>query len=200
VESAPLAHRLLAGAAAVPLLTAVLGVLLVLGAAPASAHAVLVSSSPASGSTVPTPPSGITLTFDEAVRAPAYIVVTGPGAVRADEGGARIQGARVTTGLRQTVSAGRYSVAYRVVSDDGHPVEAVFTYTVAAGATSSTPAASAAPSAAPTTAATAAASGGDGGHLIHVLGGLAVLVGGAAALVYERLQRHRQPEGSAASR
>jgi methionine-rich copper-binding protein CopC len=190
VGSAPLARRLLAGAGAVPLLGAVLGVLLVLGAAPASAHAVLVSTNPASGSTVPTPPSGVTLTFDEAVRAPAYIVVTGPGGVRADEGGARIQGAKVTTGLRQTVSAGTYSVAYRVVSDDGHPVEAVFTYTVAVGATSPTPSA---------TATAAASGGGDGGHLVHLLGGLAVLVAGAAALVYERFQRHRQSEGAAPS-
>jgi copper resistance protein C len=201
-------RRLLACVAAVPLLGALLGVLLVVGAAPASAHAVLVSSDPASGSSVPTPPSGITLTFDEAVRAPAYIVVTGPGGVRADEGGARIQGAKVTTALRRTVSAGSYSVAYRVVSDDGHPVEAVFTYTVTAGATSSStapaPPGSAAPSAAqsaaPTSAATAAASGADSGHLVHVLGGLAVVVAGAGALVYERVQRRRHPEDSAASR
>ena len=129
MQSTPLARRLLA---TVPLLAAVVGVLLVLAAAPASAHAVLVSTSPASGSTIPTPPPGITLTFDEAVRPPAYIVVTGPGGVRADVGAARIQGANVTTALRRTVSAGTYSVAYRVVSDDGHPVEATFTYTIAA--------------------------------------------------------------------
>jgi copper resistance protein C len=203
----------------VPLLGALLGVLLVAGAAPASAHAVLVSTTPASGSTVPTPPPGVVLRFDEDVRAPAYVVVTGPGGVRVDDGKARVRGATVTTGLRQTVPGGRYTLAFRVVSDDGHPLEDELTYTVAAGATSSssapapspTPASAVAPSAAapsppaalvaaPTPVAAAAATTGDDGHLLHVLGGLAVVVAGAGALVYERLQRRRHPEESAASR
>jgi len=209
-------RRLLAGAAAVPLLGAVLGVLIVVAAAPASAHAVLDSTTPRSGSSLPAPPSGITLTFDEAVRAPAYIVVTGPGGVRVDDGKARVRGAIVTTGLRKTVPAGRYTVAFRVVSDDGHPVEDEFSYAVTAAATSAsgTPAqsptapASAVPAptsvaaaSAPTPVAAAAAVGGDdGGHLVHVLGGFAVVLAGAGALVYERVQRRRRPEDSAASR
>ena len=188
--------RLLAVAAVVPLLGAALGVLVV-GAAPASAHAVLESTTPASGSTVPAPPPGITLTFDEAVRTPAYIVVTGPGGVRVDDGKARVRGPIVTTGLRKTASTGRYTVAFRVVSDDGHPVEDQFSYTVAAGAASR----STTPARAPTATPAAAAVGGDGGpHLVHLLGGFAVVLAGAGALVYERLQRRRRPEGSEAPR
>jgi methionine-rich copper-binding protein CopC len=197
-------RRLLAGAAMVPLLGAVLGALIV-AAAPASAHAVLESTTPASGSSLRTPPSGITLTFDEAVRAPAYIVVTGPGGVRVDDGKARVRGAIVTTGLRRTTPAGRYTVAFRVGSDDGHPVEGEFAYSVIAAATSqATEPAQSPPSpsaAAPArTSAAAAVGGNDGGHLLHVLGGFAVVLAGAGALVYERVQRRRHPEDSAASR
>ena len=208
-----LRRRLLVAAAGVPFLGLLLGVLLVAGAAPASAHDVLISSSPADGATVRTPPSTVTLTFNESVRAPAYVVVTGANGVRVDTGKARIVDATVTQGLRHSVPAGTYTVAYRVVSDDGHPVEAELSYTVAAAAASSSSAPAAAPSpaapssaaapsaaAAPSSVATAAATtaGGDGGHLVHVLGGFAVVIAGAGALVYERLQRRRHPEESSA--
>jgi methionine-rich copper-binding protein CopC len=199
----PTRRRLLA--AGLPVLGVLLGILLVAGAAPASAHAVFVSSSPADGSTVRTPPSSVTVTFDDTVGAPAYVVVTGADGVRVDTGRARILGSAVTQNLRHSVPGGTYTVAYRVVSDDGHPVEGQITYTVTAGTSSSTapptPApAAAAPSAAPPAAAAAVASGGDGSHLVHVLGGFAVVVAGAGALVYERLQRRRHPEESAAPR
>jgi hypothetical protein len=48
--------------------------------------------------------------------------------------------------------------------------------------------------------AAAAVTADDEGHLLHVLGGLAVVVAGAGALVYERLQRRRHPEESPVSR
>jgi copper resistance protein C len=161
---------------------------IVVGVAPAaSAHSVLVSSTPASGATVATPPSTITLTFNENVRAPAYVVVTGPDGRRVDEGSARILDATVTEQLKATAPAGSYTVAYRVVSADGHPVEDQLTYTVAAGAQ-------------PASAATPPSSTDDGGHSWHVLGGLAVVIAGVAALVYERLQRRRHPAESASPR
>jgi methionine-rich copper-binding protein CopC len=187
----------------VPLLGAVLAVL-VIAAAPASAHAVLESTTPASGSIVHRPPSTITLTFDEAVRTPAYIVVTGPSGVRVDDGKARVRGAIVTTGLRKKAPAGRYNVAFRVASDDGHPVEDVFSYTLTAAASSSSTTPAQSPDALPSpppaaTPLAAAVAGDDGGHVLHVLGGFAVVLAGAGALVYERLQRRRHPENSTAS-
>src|SRR4051812_36589137 len=188
----PTRRRLLA--AGLPVLGVLLGVLLVAGAAPAAAHAVFVSSSPADGSTVRTPPSRVTVTFDDTVGAPAYVVVTGADGVRVDTGRARILGSAVTQSLRHSVPGGTYTVAYRVVSDDRHPVEGQVPSTAAAGPSSPTapappPPAAAAPSAAPPAAAAVASGGGDGSHLVHVLGGLAVVVAGAGALVYERLQR-----------
>ena len=50
--------------------------LVVVGAAPASAHASLVRSSPADESSVATGPSRVKLTFDENIRMPSVILVT----------------------------------------------------------------------------------------------------------------------------
>jgi methionine-rich copper-binding protein CopC len=165
------------------------GAALLATATEASAHSVLVSSNPPEGATLATPPATVSLTFNENVRAPAYVVVSGPGGARVDDGAPGILNATVTERLRPG-RAGTYTIAYRVMSADGHPVEGELTYGLARAATTTTRAA----------ATTAPATGGDDGHLVHVLGGLAVVLAGVAALVYERVQRRRQPEDSAASR
>jgi hypothetical protein len=174
----------------------------------ASAHAVLVSSDPASGATVAAPPSTVRLTFDENVRAPAYVIVTGPGGIRIDEGAPKILDATVTQHLKPGEAAGAYTIAYRVVSADGHPVEDELTYSLtgAAGTTAQRSAAAAASSSAAAAPAAAAATvegasnAEDGSHLLHVLGGFAVVLAGAGALVYERVERRRHSGDSAASR
>jgi copper resistance protein C len=131
----------------------------------------------------------VSLTFSENVRAPAYVVVTGPDGRRVDDGSARILNATVTEHLKPTAPAGSYIVAYRVVSADGHPVEAQLTYTVAAAAQQPASAATTPPG-----------TPDDSGHVWHVLGGFAVVIAGAGALVYERLQRRRKPAESGAPR
>jgi copper resistance protein C len=176
----------------------------------AFAHAVLVSSNPAEGATLTTPPATVSLTFSEDVRAPAFVVVTGPGGTRVDGGASQILNRTVTERLRAARAAGTYTIAYRVVSADGHPIEGELRYRLAQAAPASTTPAPAAASPAPAPAAasttqaaaatpTAPASGGDDGHLVHVLGGLAVVLAGVAALMYERFQRRRHPEDSGAS-
>ncbi len=186
-------------AAAVALAVGAL-VALVVTAPAASAHAVLVSSNPPSGATLARPPSTVSLTFDENVRAPAFVVVTGPGGVRVDNGQAQILDATVTARLKPTAPAGAYTVDYRVVSADGHPVEGQLTYTVTTGApaTASTGSTGSTGSAGSrgSTAVVASTASGDGGHLVHVLGGFAVVIAGAGALVFERLQRRRHPQTS----
>jgi methionine-rich copper-binding protein CopC len=188
--------RLRRAAAAVVLTVGAL-LALVVTAPAASAHAVLVSSNPPSGATLAHPPSTVSLTFDENVRAPAFVVVTGPGGVRVDDREAQILDATVTARLKPTAPAGAYTVAYRVVSSDGHPVEGQLTYMVttgapATGSTGSTGSAGSKGSAA----AVASTASADGGHLVHVLGGFAVVIAGAGALVFERLQRRRHPQTS----
>jgi methionine-rich copper-binding protein CopC len=101
-------------------------------AAPASAHANLLRAVPGDGATVTTAPARVRLVFDENVRAPAALVVTGPSGTRVEQGPVRVLDN--TAGVRVDVTAaGRYSVAYRVVSADGHPVSAQTSFRFAPG-------------------------------------------------------------------
>jgi methionine-rich copper-binding protein CopC len=102
---------------------AVTGGLAALGAVPASAHAHLVRAVPGDGATVTTAPTRVRLVFDENVRTPAALVVTGPSGTRVEQG--QVQVLDNTASVRVMVmAAGRYTVAFRVVSADGHPVSA----------------------------------------------------------------------------
>jgi copper transport protein len=108
-------------------------VLLAPAAAPASAHAVLESTSPASNSIVPTPPPEVVLTFSEAVRqVPDKIHVVAPDGSRADTGQPEFAGGTVRVPLKSGGANGTYLVNYRVISADSHPVAGAFTYSVGA--------------------------------------------------------------------
>ena len=112
---------------------------LVLGAAPASAHASLVASTPDSGSVVQQRPTQVRLTFSEPVEAErGAVVVTAPD-------GTPLAGIRSSTdpkdrttvvaALPRLLAPGTYRVTYRVLSIDGHPVggEIRFAYREASG-------------------------------------------------------------------
>lgn len=114
---------------------ALVGLLLVSAvAAPSSyAHADLASSDPAAGAALAVAPSAVTLTFSEELVADTVNVAL------SDEGGplegivAKTDGAVVTVPWPTEAGAGSYTVAYRVVSQDGHPIDGSFDFTVAAG-------------------------------------------------------------------
>lgn len=172
---------------AVPGLLAALTALVVtlLAAPPASAHDVLVGSDPADGATVATPPTRITLTFEEAPQSQfATITVVGADGAHHEQGAAVVDGEQVTVPVRAGVPAGRYQIGWRVVSDDGHPVSGALGFTVPAGAAPSsaapaaTPVTPAAPSATPV--ANAASDGDDGGVPGWVFAVVAVVVVAAA--------------------
>ncbi|KQY59219.1 hypothetical protein ASD11_06450 [Aeromicrobium sp. Root495] len=119
---------------------AVLGVVAVLlpcllvgAAGPAAAHAALVSTDPADGSTLEALPQEITLTFNEPVGQPA-IVVTAPDGTRVSEKASSLD-ATVTAPLEGEAQKGRYTLAYRVVSADGHPIAGETTFTSTTGKT-----------------------------------------------------------------
>lgn len=100
-------------------------------ATPASAHAVLISSSPTADTVVPTAPAQIVLTFSETVReVPGRIRVIGPDGKRIDRGRPKFEGSMVTITVDQNVPRGTYLVSYRVISADSHPVGGGFTYSV----------------------------------------------------------------------
>jgi len=110
----------------------------------ASAHAALVDSDPPDGATLTSAPARVTLTFDEAIGRPAYVVVTAPDGTRVDVGAAEPVDATVTQRLDPSAApaqAGRWTVAFRVVSVDGHPVSDELSFTVEGGPRSDRPAA-----------------------------------------------------------
>ncbi|SCL19749.1 copper resistance CopC/CopD family protein [Micromonospora inyonensis] len=129
------AHPLVRLAAGAGLLV-VLVALLLAPAGPASAHAVLVSSSPAASAVVPSAPAEVVLTFSESVRqVPGKIRVLAPDGSRADRGEPAFDGSVVTVRLAPDGARGTYLVSYRVVSADSHPVSGAFTYSVGAPST-----------------------------------------------------------------
>lgn len=123
---------------------------LILGSASgASAHDELSSSNPEAGATLEEVPEVIELTF---TNVPATIgsqvqVLDGAGEDWA-EGDVSITDAVATQAIREGAPAGTYTVNWRVVSSDSHPIEGTFEFTASGGAAADeTPAASETPEA-----------------------------------------------------
>jgi copper resistance protein C len=180
-------------------------------AMPTSAHAQLVSVEPPDGSTAATPPTEVVLTFDERVSSSFAVVrVTSTAGVTVSQGPAKVDGTVVTEALVPHLPVDRYTVTFRVVSTDGHPVASVTTFTVTGGAQSPTSTSAAGPSSAATSGSTVAGPTGSATSIpatgstsamgtptnildpSHVPGFIAVglLVLGALGILYwERLRR-----------
>ncbi|MCE5288563.1 MAG: copper resistance protein CopC/CopD [Nocardiaceae bacterium] len=103
-------------------------VLLFLGAAaPASAHAVLLSTTPSDGQVVSSAPADVTLTFNEPVTVrEVSIVSTGS----PQQLSARTVDAVVHASLPPGLAPGSYIVSWRVISDDGHPIAGALTFSL----------------------------------------------------------------------
>lgn len=114
-------------AAAALVATVSLLALVVYGDGPAAAHASLVGATPADGSTVRSAPARITLRFDENIRTPAVVIVAGPDGKRVDHGATTVVDNTASVPVR-VAAPGVYTVSYRVISGDGHPVAARTTF------------------------------------------------------------------------
>ncbi len=116
-------------------LVAALGLVLG-GATAASAHATLEGTDPARGSVVATAPAAVTLTFSEGVSLAADSVrVLDPQGNAVDDGKPEHVDGRAATArvaLRANLANGTYTVAWRAVSEDSHPVGGAFTFSVGA--------------------------------------------------------------------
>jgi methionine-rich copper-binding protein CopC len=106
---------------------------LLVPATPAWAHNALRESTPAANASLAAAPRQLELIFVERLD-PQFttIAVTAPGDVPAVAGEPAVSGARATQPLKPDLPAGTYTVAYRVVSVDGHPVQGSYTFTVTA--------------------------------------------------------------------
>lgn len=126
-------------------LTFVLALCAVLAAAPpVAAHSVLQSTSPADGESVKVAPATVTLTFNEpAIAIGTQLSITDPtGAVISTEP-AQLIDATVVQPLAGDLPAGQYTVQWRVVSADAHPITGTFAFIATEPATA--PTATAAP-------------------------------------------------------
>jgi methionine-rich copper-binding protein CopC len=155
-------------------------------AGPALAHNVLVSSDPLAGSSVDAGPPVVSLTFDQPVNGgPGLnaITVTSPdGGHWEGVGEPAVKDNVVSLPLRPLGPAGEYTVSYRILSADGHPVADSLKFTLAkAGTGSPAPANEVAANPASTP---ANAPGGTGGGVpIWVwIAGAVVLLGGGVFL------------------
>ncbi len=148
----------------------------------AAAHTDLESSSPGANATLAGLPPRVTLTFsDPMTEKYAKVAVTTADGTSAAQGEPQVSGQQVTLALNSTAPSGRYTVGYRVVSADGHPVSGSYTFTVkgrTAAARSASPQVPA-PAPAPESPKAAAANESDGGGS----GATVLLVGGTGALV-----------------
>jgi methionine-rich copper-binding protein CopC len=174
-----------------------LAILLGPAAGQAQAHAELTGSSPGEGATLDKAPSRIVLVFNENVQTSfAEIVVTAPDGAEISTGDAAVTGNRVVATVGRPTAAGDYTVAWRVVSDDGHPVDGQFAYTltkqalttgqVAATTTNGTPT----PGATTTgTTATGSSDSWASQHAAALAIGAAVVV--AVGLLFLRQRQHR---------
>ncbi len=100
--------------------------------APASAHASLSWSSPEVSSSVSEAPTQVTLVFDDDIQVIAgtesnIIEVTDENNRHFESGEVTVNGAKVGVEL-SPLNEGTYTVAYRVVSADGHPVSSEYQF------------------------------------------------------------------------
>ncbi|MGC5011226.1 copper resistance CopC family protein [Streptosporangium sp. DT93] len=103
---------------------------LVLGtalASPALAHDRLKSSDPAKGAEIESLKE-VKLTFSASVRFPNVVVRSGD--ENHQEGKPSADGPVVTQKVKEDLPPGRYVIAYRVVSSDGHPIEGEIPFTL----------------------------------------------------------------------
>ncbi|GAA2267139.1 copper resistance protein CopC [Actinomadura luteofluorescens] len=115
-------------------------------APPAMAHTKLVGSTPEKGKAADAV-TEVTLVFSDKISL-AKVVVSDGRKKEFQAGAAERAGTKVTQKLSGPLPAGSYTVAYRVVGEDGHPIEGNdLTFSVAGDGGGGDPAASAAPSA-----------------------------------------------------
>ncbi|AXI78705.1 copper resistance protein CopC [Peterkaempfera bronchialis] len=128
-------------------LLVVLGAVLALllgGAGTASAHAALISTDPGQDAVVATAPSRIVLTFSEGVTlSDDSLQVYDPAGKQVEQGPPGHvdgKGSTAAVQLRGGLAQGTYTVSWRAVSEDSHPVSGAFTFSIGTKSETAVPA------------------------------------------------------------
>jgi methionine-rich copper-binding protein CopC len=176
-------------------------------AAPAQAHDRIISTDPADGAQLDAAPAALTMTFStEPLAVEPQVVVTDTAGTVVAQGSPTIEGTSATFPWPAELTGDTYTIAWRVVSSDGHPIEGTFSFAVAAAPEPAAPVATdepavVAPSATEdTTEATTAASADasdatddEARSIVPLLVGLAVLAA-AVVVVAVLIVRRRQQQ------
>ena len=114
---------------------AMASLLMVNTASIAEAHSTLVSSVPKSGTTLGVVPNLVTLAFNEKLlvipgEQPNSLTVANSSGQSITTGPLKINGSKISITLKSKKSTGKFTVAYRVVSADGHPISGKYFFTV----------------------------------------------------------------------
>ncbi|MCC5672709.1 copper resistance protein CopC [Kocuria rhizophila] len=124
------------GAALTVVLAVLLAMVLALAASgPAQAHDELVRTTPESGATLEKAPTTLDLTFSGSIQdIGSEVRVTDSHGTDMTRGKLAVQNTKVSQPLREGGSTDEtYTVTWRVVSQDGHPIEGTFSYSVGEG-------------------------------------------------------------------
>ncbi|GAA1110103.1 copper resistance CopC family protein [Arthrobacter flavus] len=134
VHSLPRVAALLAAMLLVALMT-------ILGSAPAAnAHDEMTGSTPASGASVEMLPEVVELTFSNVPSGiGSEVEVLDANGENWAEGDVTIIDRVASQPLRSDAPAGEYTVNWRVVSSDSHPIEGTFAFTATAGGAAQAP-------------------------------------------------------------
>lgn len=106
-------------------------VLLVFAPSSAAAHSNRVETNPPDGATLQTLPAEATVTFDEAPKTADVVLAKPDGKV--DKLKTEVAGSTIKAQLPADGPRGVYTLSYRVVSADGHPVSGSVTFGVTTG-------------------------------------------------------------------
>ncbi|QDG61689.1 copper resistance CopC family protein [Pseudarthrobacter sp. NIBRBAC000502771] len=181
-----------------------------IGAGPAHAHDALQSTSPERDATVTAAPASVSLTLSEPPTDSqslnlSVITVTDSTGKTLSDGQVTVTGPTISTKVAPG-SNGPYTVLWRTVSSDGHPIEGKYSFTVqdpgaetpaAAPATTASVPPSAAPSATQSAAATTVpmAPRPDDSNALLVVGIGAVILAILGGILY-LARRRREPTGT----
>ena len=149
---------------------------------PATAHSNRVETTPAQGATLKALPAEATLTFNETPKTVDVVLASPDGEVT--QLTPQVIGPKIKVRLPPAGPRGAYTLSYRVVSADGHPVSGSVAFRVTSGPAPAT----ATRAAAPATEAPPAAQS-DRGPLAPVVIGLGVLGFVAMVLVARSVRR-----------
>jgi methionine-rich copper-binding protein CopC len=98
----------------------------------ALAHDTLLSTDPEDGSTVDSSPEKITLEYSANILDVSPVVrITDADGTVVQEGDPEIDGPDAIAKVEKPLDPGTYTIQWRVVSSDGHPIEGDFSFTVA---------------------------------------------------------------------